>query len=143
MRLTLKRHKFIEHVEVNNIFLLYTHTHPLLKTLLKGPISIKEICFDAKYIILENSGSRGDVDISNRSISRKIDSNDDNIFVFPEKTILKANSTIKIWGANQGKSNNKDEFVHRTEWGTGDLINTRVLNNQKSERALHNQRTAQ
>ena len=93
-------------------------------------------------MLLENSGARGDVDISNWEIVRKIDNNDDNVFIFPEKTIFKANTTIKIWSANQGKSDPPNEFVHKMEWGNGDLINTRVLNNEKSERALHNQRTA-
>ncbi len=43
---------------------------------------------------------------------------------------------------DHGQSNTPEEFVHSTQWGTGDLINTRILNDKKSERALHNQRTA-
>ena len=147
MKLIQKQHKFIELVEVIKFFSLSLSLSLSISNFnikkKKGAISIKEICFDAKYVILENSGSRGDVDISNWTISRKIDDNDENIFIFPQNTLFKANSTIKVWAVNQGKSNNRDEFVHHTEWGTGDLIITRVLNNQNSERALHNQRTAQ
>lgn len=108
----------------------------------KGPVGIKEISPDGKFILLENTGRRGDVEISKWQIRRKVDNEPEVVFTFPSNTMLGSGRTIKIWSRGQGRPNPPNELVHDFDWRTGDLMVTRLLSDSGEERALYSQRAS-
>jgi len=109
----------------------------------KGPVGIKEISPDGKFVLIENTGKRGDLDISKWQIKRKVDNEPDIIYIFPANTIIGSGRTIKIWSRGQGRVNPPHEYVHELEWRSGDAMVTRLLSENGEERALYSQRSSQ
>jgi len=107
----------------------------------KGPVGIKEISPDGKFVLIENTGKRGDQDISKWQIKRKVDNEPDIIYVFPLNTIIASGKTIKIWSRGQGRQNAPSEFVHDFDWRSGESMVTRLLSDSGEERALYSQRS--
>jgi intermediate filament protein if len=110
---------------------------------IKGPVGIKEISPDGKFVLVENTGKRGDQDISKWQVKRKVDNEPDIVFSFPLNTIIGSGRTIKIWSRGQGRSSPPNEFVHEVEWRTGDSMVTRLISDSGEERALYSQRSSQ
>lgn len=108
----------------------------------KGPVGIKEISPDGKFVLVENTGKRGDQDISKWQIKRKVDNEQEIVYTFPQNTIIGSGKTIKIWSKGQGKSNPPAEYVHDVEWRTGDSMVTRLISESGEERALYSQRSS-
>ena len=108
-----------------------------------GPVGIKEISPDGKFVLVENTGKRGDQDISKWQIKRKVDNEQEIVFTFPLNTIIASGRTIKIWSRGQGRANPPSEFVHEFEWRTGDSMVTRLISDSGEERALYSQRSSQ
>lgn len=108
-----------------------------------GPVGIKEISPDGKFVLIENTGKRGDLDISKWQIKRKVDNEPDIIYIFPANTIIGSGRTIKIWSRGQGRVNPPHEYVHELEWRSGDAMVTRLLSENGEERALYSQRSSQ
>ena len=106
-----------------------------------GPVGIKEISPDGKFVLIENTGKRGDQDISKWQIKRKVDNEPDIIYVFPMNTIIGSGKTIKIWSRGQGRQNPPGEFVHDFDWRSGESMVTRLLSDSGEERALYSQRS--
>lgn len=109
----------------------------------KGPVGIKEISPDGKFVLVENTGKRGDQDISKWQIKRKVDNEPEIVFTFPLNTIIGSGRTIKIWSRGQGRASPPGEFVHEFEWRTGDSMVTRLISDSGEERALYSQRSSQ
>lgn len=107
----------------------------------KGPVGIKEISPDGKFVLIENTGKRGDQDISKWQIKRKVDNEPDIIYVFPMNTIIGSGKTIKIWSRGHGRQNAPSEFVHEFDWRSGESMVTRLLSDSGEERALYSQRS--
>jgi intermediate filament protein if len=108
----------------------------------KGPVGIKEISPDGKYVLVENTGKRGDQDISKWQIKRKVDNEPDIIYTFPVNTIIGSGKTIKIWSRGQGRINPPNEYVHEFDWRCGESMVTRLLSESGEERALYSQRAS-
>ena len=94
-------------------------------------------------MLIENTGKRGDLDISKWQIKRKVDNEPDIIYTFPLNTIIGSGRTIKIWSRGQGRASPPAEYVHDVEWRTGDSMVTRLLSDSGEERALYSQRSSQ
>jgi hypothetical protein len=109
----------------------------------KGPVGIKEISPDGKFVLIENTGKRGDLNISNWQIKRKVDNEPDITYVFPLNTIIGSGRTVKIWSRGHGRANAPSEFVHELEWRSGDAMVTRLVSELGEERALYSQRSSQ
>lgn len=92
-------------------------------------------------MLIENTGKRGDQDISKWQIKRKVDNEPDIIYVFPLNTIIASGKTIKIWSRGQGRPNAPSEFVHDFDWRSGESMVTRLLSDSGEERALYSQRS--
>jgi intermediate filament protein if len=107
----------------------------------KGPVGIKEISPDGKFVLVENTGKRGDQDISKWQLKRKVDNEQEIIYVFPANTIIGSGKTIKIWSRGQGKVNPPAEFVHDLDWRSGESMVTRLVSESGEERALYSQRS--
>lgn len=107
----------------------------------KGPVGIKEISPDGKFVLVENTGKRGDQDISRWQIKRKVDNEQEIIYVFPQNTIIGSGKTIKIWSRGQGRMNPPGEFIHEVEWRSGESMVTRLVSESGEERALYSQRS--
>lgn len=114
----------------------------LLLILIKGPVGIKEISPEGKYVVIENTGRRGDVDISRWQIRRKVDNEAEIVFSFPANTILASGRTIKIWGRGQGRAGSPSEYVNDLEWRSGEVMQTRLFSENGEERALYTQRAS-
>jgi len=107
----------------------------------KGPVGIKEISPDGKFVLIENTGKRGDQDISKWQIKRKVDNEPEIIYVFPPNTIIGSGKTIKIWSRGQGRLSPPAEYIHEVEWRSGESMVTRLLSESGEERALYSQRS--
>lgn len=107
----------------------------------KGPVGIKEISPDGKFVLVENTGKRGDQDISRWQIKRKVDNEQEILYVFPQNTIIGSGKTIKIWSKGQGRVQPPGEFVHEVEWRSGESMVTRLVSDSGEERALYSQRS--
>jgi len=107
----------------------------------KGPVGIKEISPDGKFVLVENTGKRGDQDISKWQLKRKVDNEQEIVYVFPVNTIIGSGKTIKIWSRGQGKVNPPAEFVHDLDWRSGESMVTRLVSESGEERALYSQRS--
>jgi len=107
----------------------------------KGPVGIKEISPDGKFVLVENTGKRGDQDISSWQIKRKVDNEQEIVYVFPPKTIIGSGKTIKIWSRGQGRASSPSEFIHDVEWRSGESMVTRLVSDSGEERALYSQRS--
>lgn len=108
----------------------------------KGPVGIKEISPDGKFILVENTGRRGDIDISKWQIRRKVDNEPEIVFSFPSGTIIGSGRTVKVWSRGQARANPPNELVHDFDWRTGDLMVTRLLSDSAEERAVYSQRAS-
>ena len=89
---------------------------------------------------MENTGKRGDQDISRWQIKRKVDNEQEILYVFPQNTIIGSGKTIKIWSKGQGRFNPPGEFVHELEWRSGESMVTRLVSDSGEEKALYTQR---
>lgn len=107
----------------------------------KGPVGIKEISPDGKFVLVENTGKRGDQDISKWQIKRKVDNEQEILYVFPQNTIIGSGKTIKIWSKGHGRVQPPGEFVHEVEWRSGESMVTRLVSDSGEERALYSQRS--
>lgn len=108
----------------------------------KGPVGIKEISPDGKFILIENTGRRGDIEISKWQIRRKVDNEPEIVFSFPSGTIIGSGRTVKVWSRGQARANPPNELVHDFDWRTGDLMVTRLLSDSGEERAVYSQRAS-
>ncbi len=108
----------------------------------KGPVGIKEISPDGKFVVLENTGRRGDVDISKWQIRRKVDNEPEIVFSFPANSVVTSGRSIKVWGKGQGRASSPNEFVHDFEWRTGENMQTRLVSDSGEERAVYGQKAS-
>ena len=92
-------------------------------------------------MLVENTGKRGDLDISKWQVKRKVDNESESTFVFPANTVIGSGKTIKIWSKGQGRQNLPSEFVYEGDWRSGDNMSTRLISDSGEERALYSQRS--
>jgi intermediate filament protein if len=105
-----------------------------------GPVGIKEISPDGKFVLLENTGRRGDFDISKWQIRRKVDDDAETVFVIPNGTIIGSGRTVRVWSKGQGRASPPNDLVHEADWRSGESMVTRLLSDNGEERALYSQK---
>lgn len=111
--------------------------------IIKGPITFEQSTIDNKTIILENTSRMKDIELTNWIIKRKVDSNQEIVYKFPDRFVLRANKKVKIWARGQGKDNFNTDLVNTDidSWGTGAHIVTILMNELGEEKATHTQKT--
>jgi hypothetical protein len=111
----------------------------------RGPIAIDQVDPQGNFIVVENAGSTGkDQDMKGWTLRRKIDTNNEIVYAFPNNFVLKSRSRIRILCRNASKSqiNEKETLVAEgvQTWGTGTNMVTRLLDANGEEKALFNQK---
>jgi intermediate filament protein if len=112
----------------------------------KGNVSIAECQPEGKFIILENTHRSKDEHLDEWKLKRKLDGKKEVVFSFPQKYVLKAGKTVKIFPKGQGGAHNPPEsfvFEHDDSWGVGQNVQTILYNKDGEEKATHIQRTSQ
>jgi len=112
----------------------------------KGNVTIAECDPDGKFIILENSHRNKDENIGEWKLKRKIDGKKEVVYTFPANIVIKPGKTTKVWAREQmGANNPPTELIFEGEnnWGTGNQVQTVLVNKEGEERATHTQRTVQ
>ena len=89
--------------------------------------------------MLENTGKRGDIDISNWQVVRNVDKEPEVSFVFPPGTIIGSGRVIKIWSKGQARPNPPFEFVNDRDWLVGESMITKLFSETGEERAFYGQ----
>jgi len=111
----------------------------------KGNITIADVDADGKFIVLENQHKSKDENIGEWKLKRKLEGKKELVFSFPDKTIIKAGATCKIWArVPEAQFNPPFEFMFEGEdsWGKAVGSQTTVVNKEGEERATYTQRTA-
>jgi predicted RNase H-like nuclease (RuvC/YqgF family) len=111
----------------------------------RGPIAIDQVDPQGNFIVVENAGSTGkDQEMKGWTLRRKIDSNSEIVYNFPNNFVLKSRSRIRILCRNASKSqiNEKETLLAEgvQTWGTGTNMVTRLLDANGEEKALFNQK---
>lgn len=112
----------------------------------KGNVTIAECDPDGKFIVLENSHRSKEENIGDWKLRRKIDGRKEVVYTFPSSIVIKAGKTCKVWARDQGGYNNPPYdlvFDGENNWGTGNTVQTVLVNRDGEERATHTQRTVQ
>jgi intermediate filament protein if len=112
----------------------------------KGNVTIAECDPDGKFIVLENSHRSKDENVGDWKLRRKIDGRKEVVYTFPSNIVIKPGKTVKVWAREQGGYNNPPyDLVYdgETNWGTGNTVQTVLVNHEAEERATHTQRTVQ
>ena len=109
----------------------------------KGPVSISECSPDGKVIILENTSRNKDIELTQWVLKRRVDSNAQVEFKFPDGLVLKANKTVRLWARGAGKDQPPSDIVNQEldNWGVGVNVVTILINDQQEEKATHLQKT--
>jgi intermediate filament protein if len=112
----------------------------------KGNVTIAECDPDGKFIVLENSHRSKEENVGEWKLKRKIDGKKEVVYTFPTNVTIKPGKTTKVWARDQGGYNNPPSdlvFDGETNWGTGNTVQTSLVNKDGEERATHTQRTVQ
>lgn len=112
----------------------------------KGNVTIAECDPDGKFIVLENSHRSKEENIGDWRLRRKIDGRKEVVYTFPSNIVIKAGKTTKVWARDQGGYNSPPYdlvFDAESNWGTGNTVQTVLVNRDGEERATHTQRTVQ
>jgi len=110
----------------------------------KGNVTIAECDPDGKFVVLENSHRSKDENIGEWKLKRKIDGKKEVVYTFPAGIIIKPGKTTKVFARDQMGANNPPAeliFEGENSWGTGNHIQTVLINKENEERATHTQRT--
>jgi len=112
----------------------------------KGNMIIAEADPNGKFIVLENQHKNKEENIGDWKLKRKIDGKREVVFTFPGDFAVKPGRSVKIWARGQGgKQNPPFELIFEGDesWGTGNNVQTLLMNKDGEERATHNQKTMQ
>lgn len=106
----------------------------------KGPIGIDDATPDGRFVLLDNV-SETSIDLSGWSIKRKVDNNQDLVYVFPKGTNIQAQKTLKVWaGLFKDQLQNDDLINTNTDsWGIGVVTITRLYNTNSEEKSRFHQ----
>ncbi|CAF1197997.1 unnamed protein product [Didymodactylos carnosus] len=118
----------------------------LTKKTKKGPVGIKECASYGEFITLENTSVSEDVNVSYWILKRRIDSLPELRYTFPSGLIIEHGKELKIYAKNALKQsqetlNRSNKIVNNelASWGYGMNIETRLINANGEERAVHSQ----
>jgi hypothetical protein len=106
----------------------------------KGSIGIDDATPDGRFVLLDNV-SESAIDLSGWSIKRRVDNNQDLVYVFPKGTNIQAHKTLKIWAGLFKNQSQDDDLVNTNidSWGIGVVTVTRLFNTNSEEKSRFNQ----
>ncbi|CAF1056649.1 unnamed protein product [Didymodactylos carnosus] len=109
-----------------------------------GSIKIDECSLDGRFIRLANTSKEEDMDISNWYLMRKVDDQEDIVYLLPSNFILHRDQTVKILTRESRTSQAAHDLVNFEidSWGFGMNIITRLYRDDNEERATHIQKMA-
>lgn len=108
----------------------------------KGPVAISDCAADGRFVLLENTG-RKDESIGSWLLTRVIDGQEKPEFVFDGSMRIKPNGRVKVWASNSRPANlgPNDLVYDEQSWGVGAHVITKLINNNREEKASHIQKT--
>lgn len=108
----------------------------------KGPVAISECAADGRFVMLENTG-RKEESIGSWMLTRVIDGQERPEFVFDSSMRIKPNGRVKVWASNNRPSSlgPSDLVYDELSWGVGAHVITKLVNNNREEKASHIQKT--
>ncbi|XP_050415662.1 60 kDa neurofilament protein isoform X1 [Patella vulgata] len=112
-----------------------------------GPIAIADVNPEGKYIMLENTSTgsnRRDVNLDGYTLKRTVDNDIANPQIFKIRNlVLKPSMSVKVYARSAvGEASQFDLVFKDSEiWRQGAQVKTQLLNENKEEKACHNQKT--
>uniref|UniRef100_A0A6I8SGH8 Lamin B2 n=1 Tax=Xenopus tropicalis TaxID=8364 RepID=A0A6I8SGH8_XENTR len=103
-----------------------------------GSISIEEIDLEGKYVHLKNNSDK-DQSLGNWRLKRKIGEEEEIVYKFTPKYVLKAGQSVKIYSADAGVAHSPPSILvwkNQSTWGTGSNIRTYLVNTEEEEVAV-------
>ncbi|XP_053318167.1 lamin-B2 [Spea bombifrons] len=103
-----------------------------------GNISIEEVDLEGKFVHLKNNSDK-DQSLGNWRLKSKIGDEEEIVYKFTPKYVLKAGQSVKIYGADAGVSHSPPAvLLWKTQgsWGTGSNIRTYLVNTDEEEVAV-------
>uniref|UniRef100_A0A8C5LNZ8 Lamin B2 n=1 Tax=Leptobrachium leishanense TaxID=445787 RepID=A0A8C5LNZ8_9ANUR len=103
-----------------------------------GSISIEEIDLEGKFVHLKNNSDK-DQSLGNWRLKRKIGDEEEIVYKFTPKYVLKAGQSVKIYGADAGVAHSPPSVLvwkNQSAWGTGSHIRTYLVNTEEEEVAV-------
>uniref|UniRef100_A0A8C6SFR3 Lamin A n=1 Tax=Neogobius melanostomus TaxID=47308 RepID=A0A8C6SFR3_9GOBI len=95
-----------------------------------GRVTVDEVDLDGKFIRLNNA-SDADQPMGNWQLQNQANAKPPLVYKFSNKFVLKAGSSVTIWASGGGGSNSPpSDLLWKSQdlWGTGDLLETRLIN---------------
>lgn len=103
-----------------------------------GRVTVDEVDLEGKYIRLSNKADE-DQSLGNWQVKNQTGTSSPVVYKFPQKFMLKAGSTVTVWAAAGGGSHNPPSdlvWKNQNSWGTGDLLQTTLINASGEEMAM-------
>ncbi|XP_075867863.1 lamin-A-like isoform X1 [Nelusetta ayraudi] len=103
-----------------------------------GRVTVDEVDLEGRYIRLSNKADE-DQNMGNWQVKRQVGSGTPIHYKFPVKFTLKAGQRVTVWASGAGASHNPPtDLVWKTQtsWGTGDLLQTTLINASGEEMAM-------
>jgi len=106
----------------------------------KGPIGISDAASDGTFIQVENDSVSDVVDLSGWILKRQVDKNAELVYNFPNKTILEAGKSIKVWGKSYTQYLDSNDLSASFEnWGIGIDSKTYLIDDKSIEKSFFDQ----
>ncbi|KAM4808900.1 lamin-B2 [Rhinophrynus dorsalis] len=103
-----------------------------------GSISIEEIDLEGKFVHLKNNSDK-DQSLGNWRLKRKIGDEEEIVYKFTPKYVLKAGQSVKIYSADAGVAHSPPSILvwkSQSSWGTGSNTRTYLVNTDEEEVAV-------
>ncbi|XP_053559003.1 lamin-B2 [Bombina bombina] len=103
-----------------------------------GSVGIEEIDMEGKFVHLINNSEK-DQSLGNWRLKRKIDEEEEIVYKFTPKYVLKAGQSVKIYAADAGVAHSPPSVLiwkNQSSWGTGSNIRTYLVNTEEEEVAV-------
>ncbi|CAL8248340.1 unnamed protein product [Lota lota] len=103
-----------------------------------GRVTVDEVDLDGKYVRLSNKSDEDQL-LGHWMIQRKEGSSEPISYKFPPKFTLKAGAIVTVWSSGGGGVHSPpSDLVWKTQtsWGTGDLMETLLVNTTGEEMAM-------
>lgn len=95
-----------------------------------GSITIEDMDLEGKAVTLRNHGDQ-DQSLGSWRLKRQVDAEEEIVYKFSPKFVLKAGQTVTVWGADAGVAHSPPTdllWKSQASWGTGDDIITILVN---------------
>ncbi|KAM4709129.1 lamin-B2 [Discoglossus pictus] len=103
-----------------------------------GSISIEEIDLEGKFVHLKNNSEK-DQSLGNWRLKRKTDDEEEIVYKFTPKYVLKAGQSVKIYTADAGVAHSPPSVLvwkSQSSWGSGSNMRTYLVNTEEEEMAV-------